>query len=103
ANPQWYQIIRRRCGVLTFAANSEQDTFYASIDHGSMSLSDIIQKGAWVWDHVRNRVGDKTVATAWTVYPLESGEHTLAIRNRESGARIERIIIVRKGLPFEPK
>lgn len=89
--------------VRASAATSEEDTFYASVDHGSLSLSDIMKKGAWAWDHVRNRVGEKTLVNAWTIYTLTRGEHTLLIRNRESGARIERIIIVRKGMPFEPK
>ena len=89
--------------VQTFAASGEEDTFYASIDGGAVSLSDILKKGQWSWDHVRNRVGEKTVADAWTVCQLAPGEHTLLIRNRESGARIARIIIARQDSGFVPK
>ena len=89
--------------VQTFAASGEEDTFYASIDGGAISLSDILKKGQWSWDHVRNRVGEKTVADAWTVSQLSPGEHTLLIRNRESGARIARIIIARQDSGFVPK
>ena len=87
----------------TFAANTDEDTFYASIDGGAISLSDILKTGQWTWDHVRNRVGEKTVADAWTVCQLAPGEHTLLIRNRESGARIARIIIARQDAAFVPK
>ena len=89
--------------VQTFAANTDEDTFYASIDGSGISLSDILKKGQWTWDHVRNRVGEKTVADAWTVCQLAPGEHTLLIRNRESGARIARIIIARQDSAFVPK
>ncbi len=89
--------------VQTFAASGEEDTFYASIDGGAISTSDILKKGQWNWDHVRNRVGEKTVADAWTVSQLAPGEHTLLIRNRESGARIARIIIARQDSAFAPK
>lgn len=89
--------------VQTFAASGEEDTFYASIDGGAISTSDILKKGQWNWDYVRNRVGEKTVADAWTVSQLSPGEHTLLIRNRESGARIGRIIIARQDSGFAPK
>ena len=89
--------------VQTYAANTDEDSFFASIDDGVISLSDILKKGQWTWDHVRHRVGEKLVADAWTVYQLFQGEHTLLIRNRESGARIARIIIVRQGSTFVPK
>jgi len=87
----------------TYAENSDQDTFYASVDGGAVSLSDILKKGQWTWDHVRNRVGEKTVADNWTVCQLTAGEHTLFLRNRESGARIGRVIIARQDLGFAPK
>ena len=89
--------------VQTFAANTDEDTFYASVDGGAISLSDILKKGQWTWDHVRNRVGEKAQADAWTVCQLASGEHTLLIRNRESGARIARVIVARKDSAFVPK
>jgi len=89
--------------VQTFAANTDEDTFYASIDGGAVSLSDILKKGQWTWDHVRNRVGERAVADAWTVCRLAPGEHTLLIRNRESGARIARVIVARKDSAFVPK
>ena len=89
--------------VRTFAASAEEDTFYASLDGGDISLSDILKKGQWTWDHVRNRVGEKPAADAWTVWQLAPGEHTLLIRNRESGVRIARIIIARQDSAFAPK
>ena len=96
-SPGEYHIL-----VHAYAASGEEDSFYAAVDGGAQSISDLLKHGKWEWDHVRHRVGEKTVAEAWTVYPLTAGEHTLLIRSRESGARIDRIAIVRKGVPFTP-
>ena len=43
------------------------------------------------------------MADNWTACQLTAGEHTLFIRNRESGARIARVIIARQDLGFAPK
>ncbi|NCO37243.1 MAG: hypothetical protein AUJ96_16910 [Armatimonadetes bacterium CG2_30_66_41] len=85
------------------AASGENDSFYASIDRGPVSLSDFLAKhGSWQWDQVRNRVDDKPVPKAKPVYGLTKGLHTLAIRNRESGMKLDRVIIVREDVGYDP-
>lgn len=87
----------------TFGPSAESDSFYVSIDGGPPSLSDLDQLGAWHWTAVRNRIEGKSAGRARTVVPLEAGRHTIQIRNRESGTRIAKVVIVRKDLPFDPE
>lgn len=76
--------------VRAFAADSTEDSFYASIDRGEQSLCDVRRHGAWHWLPVHDR--EKGADTP-TVYWLEPGEHTLTIRNRESGTRIDAVTL----------
>jgi polygalacturonase len=89
--------------VRGFAPSSETDSFHASIDRGPASLSDFLaQHGSWQWDLVRNRVDDKPVSGAKTVFRLAKGLHTLVLRNRESGMKIDGVVVARKELGYEP-
>jgi hypothetical protein len=40
----------------------------------------------WLWDQFANRNSDDSVT-----YYLEAGEHTLVIKQREDGAKIEKV------------
>jgi len=81
-----------------FAQDSESDSFYASIDRGDQSLCDVHKHGAWHWFRVHDRAKGRNTPT---IYHLESGEHTLTIRNRESGTGIDVITITRHDLPHD--
>ncbi|MEK6795996.1 MAG: glycosyl hydrolase family 28 protein [Spirochaetota bacterium] len=82
--------------VRAFSARGEEDTFYASVDGGEISVSDVLKKGEWAWDFVRSRVNDKTVPEARTTYRLTKGTHILKIQNRESGTKIGTIVVMEK-------
>ncbi|MBI4977765.1 MAG: glycoside hydrolase family 28 protein [Spirochaetes bacterium] len=81
--------------VLVFSPTAESDTFYASIDGGKPALSDVLEKNAWRWDFVRDRVNDKPVPESKMTYRLTKGTHTLKIQNREDGTRIAALVIIR--------
>lgn len=85
-----------------FGDSGESDSFYASIDRAPSSLTDLKKLGAWHWTVVRDRIAGEPAKQA-TVFQLQAGEHTLQIRNRESGTKIDKVVIVRKDLPFEPQ
>ncbi len=86
--------------VHVLAPTGEANSFFLSIDQGTPSLSDVVRTGEWHWDMVHNRRTGPDDAAPNTVFALATGEHLLHLRNRESGTRIDRIAIVRAGLPF---
>jgi hypothetical protein len=72
------------------ANTDDDDSFYIKMDNGEYALWDITLGGTetWVWDKVNNRgVADPVI------YSLEAGNHTLRIKQREDGAKIDRILI----------
>lgn len=79
-------------GVRAFAPTPEGDSFYLSIDGGKEMLSDVRRRGAWAWDFARDRDGGVERA----VFDLPAGEHVLALRNRESGLRVDAVAVVRE-------
>ncbi|MBN2452339.1 MAG: right-handed parallel beta-helix repeat-containing protein [Lentisphaeria bacterium] len=89
--------------VRVHAASPEADSFYATVDEGAPALSDVAERGRWFWDRARNREDDKTDLTRSVTWPLEAGEHTLTIRNRECGTLIDRIALVHEDSPFDPE
>jgi polygalacturonase len=89
--------------VRGFAATPESDSFYLGVDRGPASLSDFLAGfGAWQWDQVRDRVDDKPVRGSHSVLRLTKGPHTLVLRNRESGMKIDTLVIARKDLNYIP-
>ncbi|MDH4232603.1 MAG: putative Ig domain-containing protein, partial [Nitrospirota bacterium] len=70
------------------AATTGDDSFYVSMDGGTYALWDTIVSGVWAWDQVNNRgVADPVV------YPLTAGQHTLIVKQREDGTKIDRILV----------
>lgn len=88
--------------VRVFAESPEADSFYASIDGGPASLSDVAERGHWSWDIVRNRQDGRSAMDARTVFPLTEGRHSLLIRNRECGTRLDTIVIAPAAHDFDP-
>ena len=84
------------------APSGESDSFYAAIDGGEPALSDLSKLGAWSWDRVRERTGDKPSMRSFKTFSLAAGEHTLTLRNRECGTRIDALVIVKKERAFDP-
>ena len=64
------------------------NSFYVSRDSGPYALWDTAGGSTWGWDLVNNRDGADPV-----VYSLGAGQHTLVIKHREDGAKLDRILI----------
>ena len=56
----------------------------------------LIKSKEWIWD----QVGDRKVSDP-VIYYLEPGEHSLIIKQREDGTKIDRILIT-NDLEFVP-
>lgn len=76
--------------------DSASDSFFVSID-GQTELAWRTKLGGeetWTWDVVSNRTGDDLRdASNPQLYRLEAGWHTLTIKQREDGTKIDTIII----------
>ena len=70
------------------APNGDDDSFYVSMDGGADSLWDTTISSSWVWNRVSHRNGSDPV-----VYNLSAGNHTLVIKQREDGTKLDEIII----------
>lgn len=70
------------------ATDIYNNSFFVFVDGDAYALWDTRRSKAWIWDQVSNRGGDNPV----TFY-LEAGEHTLTIKQREDGTKIDRILI----------
>ncbi len=64
------------------------DSFYVSMDGGADSLWDVTRSTKWVWDMVSHRTGANPVT-----YTLATGKHTLVIKQREAGTKLDQLII----------
>jgi hypothetical protein len=64
------------------------NSFFVSMDSGPNALWDTVGGSTWGWDWVNNRGGADPV-----VYALGAGQHTLAIKHREDGTELDRILI----------
>lgn len=64
------------------------DSFYVAIDNGSFVLWDIPFGGGWEWVPVKNRTSPYAIT-----FDLTKGAHTLTIKQREAGAKLDRILI----------
>jgi hypothetical protein len=64
------------------------NSFFVSMDSGSYALWDTVGGSTWEWDRVYNRGGADPM-----VYSLGAGQHTLVIKHREDGAKLDRILI----------
>ncbi len=66
------------------------NSFFISVDDGDYALWDTQVSTSWVWDKISHREGADPVH-----YYLKAGEHTLKIKQREDGTKIDKIIITR--------
>jgi hypothetical protein len=79
------------------AINGEDDSFYVAIDDSAYALWDTKQSQSWLWDQVKSRDSANLL-----VYYLEAGEHTLTIKQREDGTKIDKILVT-NGLEYVPE
>ncbi len=64
------------------------DSFFVEIDSKGLNLWDMGGQTSWNWQVVRNR-GDKDAK----VFSLSKGAHTISIRQREDGAKIDKLLL----------
>ena len=88
--------------VHAFASSGESNSFYASIDRGESALTDVDRLNTWHWLTVHNRDEANAAARAKAFYQLAPGTHTFQVHNRESGTKIDTIVLVRTDLEFDP-
>ena len=86
-----------------FGPSAEADSFYLDLDRGQPCLSDLRQRGAWTWDSVRHRGEGGPDFASRAVFTLAAGSHTLTLRNRESGTRVDTLVVVREETSFDPE
>ena len=70
------------------AMNGNDDSFFISVDGGDYALWDLQISQDWVWDKVNDRGGADPV-----IFYLEAGQHTLMLKQREDGSKIDQILI----------
>ena len=70
------------------ARNGRDNSFFVAVDGGAYALWDTRKSKSWVWDAVSNRGGSDPI-----IYHLEAGEHTLIIKQREDGTKLDKILI----------
>ena len=70
------------------APNGYDDSFYVSMDGGADALWATTRSTTWVWDKVSN---DKVADPVF--YTLSTGKHTLTIKQREDGTKLDKFII----------
>ncbi|GKT07881.1 Ig-like domain-containing protein [Desulforhabdus sp. TSK] len=72
------------------SGSSADNSFFISYDSGDFIQWDTALggTGAWIWDMASQRSGAKPV-----VLHLEAGEHTLTLKQREDGTRLDQILI----------
>ena len=89
--------------VHAFAASGESNSFYAAIDRGSLALTDVNRLNQWHWLNIHHRDESTGAARSKQIYGLTSGTHTLQLRNRESGTKVDKVVVARTGLRFDPQ
>jgi len=78
------------------APNTNDNSFFVSMDGGADSLWSTTTSTKWMWEKVSNRgVADPVV------YNLATGKHTLTIKQREDGTKFDEFIIT-DDLNFNP-
>jgi beta-lactamase regulating signal transducer with metallopeptidase domain len=78
-------------------ANDNDNSFYISVDEGEEIRWDIETDGGrllreWGWVPIRDPAAP-TPDRALRRFPLTAGPHTLRVRNREDGTRLDRLLI----------
>jgi len=80
------------------ANSSQDDSFFVSMDGGTYALWDTFrgEEDIWAWDQVSDRATADPV-----IFTLDAGVHTLVIKQREDGTKLDRILIT-NDRAFEP-
>ena len=79
------------------------NSFYTAIDRGPLALTDVTELNKWHWLRVHDREQGKGTVRTGKNYELTAGIHTLRLRNRESGTKIDTLILVCTDREFTPQ
>ena len=70
-----------------FCAAGDEDSFNLRVDDNDpFNWNNIAHSDTWIWDEVHEKEVVKT-------FKLAAGEHTLSLRPREDGSRLDRILV----------
>jgi hypothetical protein len=69
------------------SSSGSDNSFFIAIDDGDYALWDTKRSKSWAWDQINSRASDPVV------YHLQAGDHTLIIKQREDGTRLDKILI----------
>lgn len=73
-----------------FSENDGQNSFWIRVDEGRwVRWNNIGEIGAWAWDEVHDSDRREEVVG----FQLAEGEHTLEVAHRESGARLDQMLV----------
>ncbi len=86
--------------------NNNDNSLFVSVDEGTEVVWDTPERHAttdrWVWDPISDRDWSSLEAPPEPlVMTLEAGRHTLTLRNREDGTRLDRVLVT-NDLAFVP-
>ena len=70
------------------ADSTKNNSFYVRLDASEFAVWETQVSQSWVWDQVNNRRGDDP-----EIYYLDAGRHTLAVKQRETGTKLDMILI----------
>jgi hypothetical protein len=70
------------------AKSRKDNSFFISVDDGDYTKWHTITSKEWIWDQVGDQKGADPV-----IYYLDAGEHSLIIKQREDGTKIDKILI----------
>ncbi len=82
------------CRVL--APDASHDSFYVSMDSGAEDVYDVAEgawSGSWVWTRLNGRGGGSPMTIDPRSFDLSLGTHRLTFRTRESGTKLDRLVI----------
>ncbi|MEK6794869.1 MAG: hypothetical protein AABZ39_08840 [Spirochaetota bacterium] len=97
AIPGDYTIFAR-----VIAEDSRSDSIFVIVDNGMPITWDVKNCSSWQYDGIRDRIEKAVNYKQRYTFTLAQGKHTLTLRNREGGLKIDTIIIARKDSGYDP-
>ena len=81
------------------APDGDDDSFFVQVDNGADNLWDVTNSSGWSWDRVSHR-GNGSIATPQinpVRFTLAAGTHTIRIKQREAGTRLDKLYLASPG------
>ncbi|MEK6793780.1 MAG: hypothetical protein AABZ39_03315 [Spirochaetota bacterium] len=84
------------------AEDSRDDSIFVSMDNSAPAVWDVQNSHTWSYDCVRERIGEAVDYKQRRTFTLGKGRHSLTLKSREDGLKIDAVLIVRKDPGYEP-